>query len=138
MLYRGSLTPLILVLLAAPLAGQETRSMIYGRVLDPQGGVVSGASIVVTNTETNVATQLKCNETGYYEANLLLPGVYEVAAEAPGFKKFVRRGIDLAVSTRLEIGIDLQVGALTETVSVTAEAPMLDTSTVTSGRIMDN
>src|SRR6266542_1867233 len=136
MRYRSFLT--LLVFAAAPVAAQETRSMIYGRVLDPQGGVVSGAIVVVKNSETNVASQLRCNETGYYEANLLLPGVYAVSAEAPGFKKSVRRGIDLAVSTRLEIGIELQVGALSETVSVTAEAPILDTSTVTSGRIMDN
>ena len=54
--------------------GQETRSTIYGRVLDPQNASVAGAIVAVTNMDTNNTTRLRTNETGYYEANLLLPG----------------------------------------------------------------
>src|SRR5262249_38695020 len=85
------------------LPGQETRGMIYGRVLDPQSSAVAGASVTVTNTDTNTSTHLRTNETGYYEANLLLPGNYRVAVDAAGFQGFVRTGIVLNVSTRLEI-----------------------------------
>jgi hypothetical protein len=129
---------LICTLLAWTLSAQETRSMIYGRVTDPQGSAVSSAAVTVTNTDTNTAAHLKTNDTGYYEANLLLPGNYQVQVDSPGFRRSVRGGIVLSVSTRLEINVEMQLGALTETVSVTAEAPILDTSTVSSGRIMDN
>ena len=62
-----------MILFAGFLAGQETRSMIYGRVLDPQAAAVSSAVVTVTNTDTNTSTRLVCNDTGYYEASLLLP-----------------------------------------------------------------
>src|SRR5438093_376744 len=129
---------LISNLLSWTLSAQETRSMIYGRITDPQGSAVSSVAVTVTNTDTNTAAHLKTNDTGYYEANLLLPGNYQVQVDSPGFRRSVRGGIVLSVSTRLEINVEMQLGALTETVSVTAEAPILDTSTVSSGRIMDN
>jgi acylphosphatase len=125
------------VLLAGVFA-QETRSMLFGRVLDPQGAAVSGAAVVIRNVETGVSIQLRSNETGYYEGSLLLPGSYEITAEAAGFKKLVRRGIVLPVSSRLEIPLHLEVGGLTETISVTAEAPLLETNAVSSGRVIDN
>ena len=65
----------------------ETRSTLYGRVLDPQAAAIAGASVAVTNAETNVTVKLTTNETGYYEASLLLAGTYSVQAENTGFKK---------------------------------------------------
>jgi hypothetical protein len=112
--------------------------MIFGRVLDPSGAPVVGASVQVENTGTGAVSQLSTNDTGYYEANLLLPGDYKLSAEANGFKKTVRSGIVLPLSTRLEIELTLEIGAVTETVAVTAQAPLLDTSTVSSGRVLDN
>ena len=64
----------LLFLLALALPGQETRSSIFGRVVDPSGAPVVAAAVTVTNTETNTIAQLKTNDTGYYEAALLLPG----------------------------------------------------------------
>lgn len=116
---------------------QETRSMIHGRVLDPQSSAVAGALVTVTNAATNTAVRLKTNETGYYEASLLLPGEYMVEAEADGFKKSVRRGIVLLIASRAEVDLRLELGSLAESVSVTAEAPILDTSTASSGRVID-
>jgi hypothetical protein len=136
--FRVILSMLALLLPASPLAGQETRSMIFGRVVDPQSSAVAGAKVVVSNTDTNVAFTLTTNETGYYEANLLIPGNYQVTAEAPGFKKWVRARIELPVSTRLQINVQLELGAITETVSVTEEAPLLETNAVSSGRIIDS
>src|SRR5574340_373542 len=117
--------------------GQETRSMILGRVLDPSSAPVPGAKVTVVNTGTNVATQLVANETGYYQANLLLTGSYRVSAEAEGFKKSIRDNIELPVSTQLQVDIRLELGAITETISVTAEAPLLDVSSMSSGRVID-
>lgn len=112
--------------------------MIYGRVLDPTGAAVAGAAVVVTNTNTGTSVKIASNETGYYEAALLLPGDYQVSVEASGFRTAVRRGIVLPLGTRTEVDIRLELGALTETVQVTAVAPMLDTSGVSSGRVVDN
>lgn len=118
--------------------GQETRSTIFGRVTDPQGSAVVGATVAVTNADTNVTTTRKTNESGYYEAELLLPGNYRISAEAPGFKKSVQSGIVLPLSTRVEVAMSLQLGEATETVQVTAEAPLVDaSSSVNAGRIMD-
>lgn len=127
------------VLLALPAAlAQETRSMIFGRVLDPQGGAVPGATVTVRNTDTGVTLTYKTNESGYYEASLLIPGNYEVSAEMSGFKKLIRRGIVLPVASRLEITLHLEVGGVTETVTVTAAAPLLETNAVSHGRVMEN
>ncbi|HJZ95782.1 MAG TPA: carboxypeptidase-like regulatory domain-containing protein [Candidatus Solibacter sp.] len=125
-------------LMAAAAFAQETRSMIFGRALDPQGSAVVGVAVTVRNDDTNVALRFTTNETGYYEANLLLPGNYSVEAEAAGFKKMVRRGVTLQVASRIEVDLKMEVGGVTETVSVTAEAPLLETNNVTSGRVLDN
>ncbi len=130
----------VCLVLSGVLAGyaQETRSTIFGRVLDPQTAAVAGASVVVTNIDTNAVTRLRSNETGYYEASLLLPGNYQVAAEMQGFKRTVRTGIVLSISSRVEIDLLLAVGETAETISVSAEAPLLETSSVSAGRIMEN
>ena len=132
----AALALLLLLVLAAP--AQETRSTIAGRVLDPQGAPVPGATVVVTNVDTNASTHLTTNEVGYYEARLLMPGPYEITAEAAGFKKTVRKGVTLAVATEAQIDVALQLGAVNEVVSVTAEAPVLETAAGAEGGLMDN
>ncbi len=112
--------------------------MLFGRVLDPQGAAVPGAKVAVKNSETGVTLHFETNATGYYEANLLMPGTYEVTAEAQGFKRSSRTGIVLPVSSRVEVGIPLELGAVAETVVITAQAPLLETNAVSSGRVLDN
>ena len=135
--FLGILLAAVLVLVA-PLVAQDTRSMIFGRVYDASSAAVTGAKVTVTNTETNTSTALLSNETGYYEANLLIPGTYRVRVEAGGFKTSVRERIDLPVSSHLQADFTLEVGAIAESISVTAEAPLLDTNTMSSGRAIDN
>ena len=123
----------------AALSAQETRGSVYGTVADPQGSAVPGASVTVVNIATNAETTLKTNNTGYYEASLLIAGQYRLTAEAAGFKKTVRSGLELALSAHVEINISLEVGTASETISVTGETPLVDTSSnVSAGRIMDN
>ncbi len=130
---------LILALAAVATAvAQETRGSITGRVTDAQGGLIPGASVTVTNTETNAISRTTTNETGYFEVNLLLPGLYSVAAEAPGFKKTLRSGLSLMVAGRLDVPIQLEVGQLAETVEVSATAALLETTSASGGRVIDN
>src|SRR5678815_1693973 len=89
--------PMMLLVLPLVVLAQDTRGKISGNVSDPQGALVAGAVVVVTNTGTSTATRLVTNASGYYEAPLLLPGNYSVAAEAPGFKKSMHTGITLAL-----------------------------------------
>lgn len=113
---------------------QDTRGNISGTVTDPQGAAIPGASVTVLNTGTNTAARLVTNSSGYYEAPLLLPGEYSVTVEVAGFKKSIRSGITLAISDRLQIDISLEVGGTTESVTVSADAPLLDTNSVSTGR----
>jgi len=127
----------ISILCVAPLHAQETRATISGVTTDAQGGAIAGAVVVITNTEMNTSTRLVTNATGYYEARLLLPGHYQVAAEFPGFKRTLRSGLTVAASQEAEVNLQLEIGTLTETVAVTGETPLLDTSAVSAGRTLD-
>ena len=112
--------------------------MIFGRILDPQGDSIPAAAVSVRNADTGVSLKFTTNATGYYEANLLLPGQYEITAEVTGFKKSTRKGVTLPVSSRMEVDMKLEIGGVTESISVTAEAQLLETNAVSSGRVLDN
>src|SRR5918996_3706651 len=121
-----------------PISAQDTRGTISGTVTDPQGGVLQGATVIVSNTGTGTATRLATNSRGYYEAPLLLPGVYSVTIESTGFKQSIRSGLTLALGEQLQIDFQLELGSATESVTVTTEAPLLDTSSVSTGRALSN
>ncbi len=128
---------LVLFVAVSSTYAQETRGNIAGRVLDEQGAAMPGVSVTVTNVDTNVSTSLVTNTTGYYEAPLLLPGNYRVAAELTGFKTTVRTGITLAVRQQIAVDVTLAVGTISETVTVSGQAPILDTSVLTTGQNLD-
>src|SRR6266700_975353 len=115
---------------------QDIRGTISGTVTDPQGTNVVDAAVVVTNKDTNVLTTLATNSSGFYEAPLLMPGPYQVSVEARGFKKINRPSLVLAMRGQLRIDIQLEVGALTESITISSESPLLDTSTVTTGKAL--
>src|SRR5581483_4544246 len=120
--------------LVCAATAQDIRGKISGTVTDPQATTVSDAVVVVTNTDTNVATTLATNSNGFYEAPLLPPGPYSVSVQAPGFKKAVRPNLVLAMTGSLRIDIQLEVGAVSDSITISAESPILDTSTVTTGK----
>ncbi len=131
------LSGLLLLLPGTVAYAQETRATISGRVLDEQGGAMPGVTVTITNVDTNVSTALTTNSTGYYQAPLLLPGNYRVAAELQGFKTTVRSGIILSVAQQASIDLTLGVGAVSETVTVSGEAPLLETGVLTTGQNLD-
>ena len=127
----------LLLLMVGAATAQETRGTIAGRVIDEQGLAMPGVSITITNVDTNLSTSQTTNSTGYYEAPLLLPGNYRVSAELQGFKTTVRTGITLAVGQQIAVDLTLGVGAVSETVTVSGEAPILDTSVLATGQNLD-
>jgi hypothetical protein len=126
----------LLVLLPLVCSAQDPRGSITGIVTDPQGAIVPGASATVTNTGTNVSNRTQTNQTGYFEVSLLNPGIYSVSVEMAGFKKAVRGGLELNVAARLDIRMRLAVGDTSQTIEVTAAAPLLDTVSAAGGRVI--
>jgi hypothetical protein len=126
----------LLLLVGIPAVAQETRSTISGTVRDEQG-VIPGAAVRVTNVGTGVSQQLTTNSSGYFEARLLNAGSYEVTVEMTGFKTLRRTGITLASGQQLSLQFLLELGTLAETITVTGEAPLLETTTLRQGLVLD-
>ncbi len=123
-----------LVYLALILAGfagaayaQTATGEIDGTVTDPKGLAVQGANMVITNTDTGIATPIITNETGRYEASLLQPGHYEVDATKSGFATVQTKDIDLQVGQILTVNFQLQIASQQGTVTVTATTPIVET-----------
>ena len=88
---------------AAPAAAQFDRGQISGTVKDAQGGVVPGASVVVTNTQTQITRNTVTDSSGFFTVPNLAPGRYDVGAELEGFKKALRTGVQLDAASALTL-----------------------------------
>jgi hypothetical protein len=110
-----------------PLAAQVERATILGTVTDNSGSAVQGAAVVVRNTGTDERRTTKTNDRGDYEVPALNIGAYEVSVEHPGFRKAIVSGIELVVNQRARIDAQLQLGAVTQEMTVQAEAPLIQT-----------
>jgi len=126
----------VLLLFSIPAAAQESRGTIAGMVTDAQAAGIPKARVVITNLDTGVDITLATNERGAFVAPLLLPGNYRVAAEHEGFKKFSRDRITLSVNDNLRIDIMLELGAVTETVTVTDAAPLVESTSGNMGMLV--
>ncbi len=107
---------------------QSTTGLIQGTVLDPNGAVVSGASVTVKNTGTGFERTVSTNSDGFFSAPLLPLGKYQVTTETKGFNKSVIEGIELTVGQTLSLKIDLKLGGSVDTVNVTAEGEGVETA----------
>ena len=103
----------LLILSATSIYAQSDRGTITGTITDPSAAVLPGVSVVATNTQTGLKYETISTETGNYSIVQLPAGVYELAVELPGFKKYVQQGITVQVSQTLRIDVTLQVGAAT-------------------------
>src|SRR5512143_1178736 len=112
---RLSLWALVCVLAALPVQAQEIRGNINGIVQD-KGGVIPGATVKVSNTDTNQTQSLVTNSRGYFEALLLNPGTYEIRVELQGYKTYHQTGMSLAVGQTLSLTVTLEVGQFNEEV----------------------
>jgi len=123
----------------APVAlAQDTRGIILGYVTDAAGSAVAGAAVNVKDLDTNVTVALKTNDSGYYEAPLLIIGNYQVTVDAAGFKKDVREGLVLVAGAHLGLDFKLQVGSSSESVTVKADVPLVNSDTLSSGLNLDS
>src|SRR5207244_2192630 len=113
---------------AGALCAQEFRATISGNITDAQGAAIPKVSVVATETRTGAKSTAVSEDTGNFTIPFLAPGEYQVSAEAAGFKRFVRPGVTLSSGERPVIDIRLEVGAISDSVTVSAEAPLVVSS----------
>ena len=116
---------------------QNTTGAITGRVLDATGAVLPNVDVHAANTATSTVATARTNASGIYNFPFLTPGVYALSVEAPGFKKLERPGIELRVNDVLNIDLQLQVGNATQSVEVTAAAPLIESETASEGQVVE-
>jgi Carboxypeptidase regulatory-like domain/TonB dependent receptor-like, beta-barrel len=136
-LRRGCLLAFALVLVPAVARAQDPRGAITGTVSDSSGARLPGVTVTATNVATNVMTPTTTNGDGEFAILFLNPGTYTVSAELSGFKKLVRQGIEVRIGDKLALPLTLDIGQMAETVSVTAESPLLETMSASTGQVID-
>src|SRR5882724_5126956 len=115
------------------LFAQGERGTLNGTVSDPSGAVVASAKVVALNVETGVEYPVTTTDAGVFRISLLPPGTYKLNVTAPGFKNAVRENVNLQVAQTLTLNFTLEVGSNTEQVTVSSEAPLLETGTAEIG-----
>jgi hypothetical protein len=117
----------LVTLTAQPVWGQAVYGSIIGTVTDPQGAAVANAKVTVTDQRKGTSDTTTSNESGNYSVTHLIPDVYTVRVEAPGFKASEQKDVIVSADAAANVPLQFQVGGTSETVEVTAEAPELKT-----------
>jgi hypothetical protein len=128
----------LLLFCGSTLPAQTYEGRILGTVIDSSGASVAGAKVQITNTGTGISRTLQSNDTGEFVAPNLEPGLYTVTVESAGFKKVQRGGIRLEVGKDARIDITLVPGAVEQTVQVTEDVPLVETTNDTLGGSFEN
>jgi len=127
-----SLTVLVCIVSAA----QTFRGRLTGVITDPTGAVIAQAEVVLTNLATGVAQRAVSNEQGVYLLPSVEPGQYRLTVSLAGFKTFVQEPITMPVGGSLTLDVRLEVGEMAERITVTAEAPLLESETASFGQVV--
>ncbi|PYV18191.1 MAG: hypothetical protein DMG07_04425 [Acidobacteria bacterium] len=126
------------VLFCLGLPAQEYRGSLSGTVTDPSGAAVPGVTIAVTSVERNVSYTTVSGEGGNYLVPFLQPGNYRVTAELMGFKRYTRSGVELRVGDKARLDIAMELGEVSETVTVSGHLQSVDTDTASRGLVVSN
>lgn len=127
-----------ILLLLTGTAAFAQNSTIQGIVTDESQAVVSGATVTATNENTGVQSVVQSNASGFYSLLFLRPGNYRVEVSAPGFSRAVREGLKVDVQQVARVDFQLEVGAVTQAVDVSAASALLETESTTLGVVIDN
>ncbi|NWF84378.1 MAG: TonB-dependent receptor [Bryobacteraceae bacterium] len=132
------LAVLVIAVSITPAYGQEVRASITGLVTDASGAAVANATVRVVNVASRVAITTTTNETGNYVTPFLSPGAYELTVEAGGFKRFQRQNIVLQLQDRARVDVQLEIGEMTQSVTVSDAVSTLETETASRGATLSN
>ena len=127
-----------LLLLSLPVFSQTNQGTIQGSVFDQSGGAIAGATVTIVDVARGVSRLLTSDAAGAFLAGNLIPGMYTVRGEAKGFETLERSNILLEVGQTVRVDLVLQPGAQTQTITVTGEAPSIDTSDAVLGGNISN
>lgn len=119
-----------------PVAAQESRATISGTITDPSGSAIAGARITAVNVDTAAPVTAETNSLGQYRLLFLNPGNYRVTAEMRGFRTYVREGIQLNTNQAATPDVTMQLGTQAETITVGAEAPLLEAEKADRGSVV--
>src|SRR5579885_1363144 len=136
---RSSAIGLVLLFLAcgsAAMMAQVTTGTILGNVRDTSGAVVTGAAISIREISKGTVQNFQSDENGAYYAPFLIPGTYEVTVEKEGFRKEASKPFELQVDQKARVDFSLEVGQVTESVVVTAAAPLVKSETAELGQVV--
>jgi hypothetical protein len=128
----------VMGVISLPVFAQGTAGRILGTITDQSGGVIAGANVTVTDVQRGISRTLVADQAGGYAAPSLLPGTYTVRGEAKGFKTVEHSGLSLEVGQDLRIDLTLQAGDQTQTITVTGEPPLVETTNATLGGTLSN
>ncbi|MBM3787566.1 MAG: hypothetical protein FJW30_24690 [Acidobacteria bacterium] len=128
----------VMALSASVAAAQTVAGQISGLITDPSGAAITDASVVVTDLDRNTTFRTASNDSGFYLVSPLPPGRYKLRAEKTGFRVHLLEPIPIATQQKAGINISLQVGALSESVTVTGGAQLVDTTTATLSNVVEN
>ncbi len=136
--FRVALAMVIVALVAGDAFAQITAATISGTVRDETGGILPGTSVVVLNTNTGRDRSVVTDTNGYFTISGLQPGRYELRASLEGFATTVRSGLELAVSQQATLAVVLKLSGAQETITVTGETPLVDTSGAALSAVVTN
>ncbi len=129
---------LLMASLAAALPGQTVNGSINGTITDSTGAVIPAVTIEVLNTTTGVHREAVSSSSGTYTVPLLPPGSYEVTVRKQGMSTEIRRGVSLLVNQNLTLDFQLSPGAVSQSVQVTSEVPLVDATSATLGQVIEH
>src|SRR6185436_6785305 len=128
---------LMFVCLAAAAFAQFDRAEVLGTIRDASGGALRDVTVGLTNPETGIEARTRTDENGSYTFFNVKSGSYTITAETPGFRKFTTTEVLVNVNARQRVDISMEVGVVTDTVTVTGAASILQTDTSEHGQVVN-
>jgi len=125
LIFAAAMLAVISIVVTPAAQAQAVYGSIIGTVTDPQGAAVANAKVTVTNQRKGTTDTTTSNESGNYSVTHLIPDVYSVKVEAPGFKVSQQKDVNVSADAAANVPMQFQVGGASETVEVTGEAPQL-------------
>ena len=133
----GLLACLALLAGAAPTHAQVVTGTLLGTVQDPSGRVLPGVNIQAVLVDRNLQRTVITNDEGQYEISFLPVGIYRVTASITGFKAQVQQNIELRIDQRLRVDFSLQIGSVTQQVTVSGEPPLVNADSPNIGEVIE-
>src|ERR671939_151271 len=117
---------------------QAVKGSLLGNVTDSAGLAMPGATVTITEVNTNISYNTVTNESCYYVFSNLKDGTYRVVSELTGFKKSVRENVDVPVNATVRVDLKMELGAVEESLTVVGESPLLQTDRADTGRLIES